>query len=395
MSRDEVRYLHGLLGIFLGAFRKVVRKRKANPLLVEVLPLGIGEEEWLRLAPLGRGPLIARWDLNIDPANGGAKGAKLYELNGCAVGGLHYASVCSEILHEHLSGRASGLRLPLALRDVWLRLLETHARKLERKSRNIAWLEDRTWESGITEGPSLVTLVKESGFEAKIGDPRELELRRGEICLHGQPLDIVYRNIELRDLLAIEAESGELSALREAVRRGMVLSPLDGDLDHKSLLEVWSSRRFAGLFTPRERAAFKRHIPWTRMIGERHTDGPNGKRVDLVEFVRRKREHLVIKPNRSCGGDGVLIGADTSVRKWERAIGAALSGREAQVVQERVPSAKLWTPVVRRGKVVLEEHCTTYGMVAAPKGVGILGRAAPFPVVNVSRGGGLLGVLLV
>ena len=37
--------------------------------------------------------------------------------------------------------------------------------------------------------------------------------------------------------------------LREAVRRGLVLSPAEGDLDHKSLLEVWSAPRFASLFS--------------------------------------------------------------------------------------------------------------------------------------------------
>jgi hypothetical protein len=103
----------------------------------------------------------------------------------------------------------------------------------------------------------------------------------------------------------------------------------------------------------------------------------------------------VIKPNRSCGGKGVLIGHDTRAAEWEQSIARALSGEEPAVVQSLVASARIGNPSVRGRRILVEQHYTTYGLFATDAGVAFLGRAAPFPVVNISKGGGLLGVLLV
>jgi hypothetical protein len=70
-----------------------------------------------------------------------------------------------------------------------------------------------------------------------------------------------------------------------------------------------------------------------------------------------------------------------------------LSGREPAVVQALVDSARIPSLTAPRRRLVREDLFTTYGLLASPDGLGFLGRAAPFPIVNVSRGGGLLGVL--
>ena len=38
-----------------------------------------------------------------------------------------------------------------------------------------------------------------------------------------------------------------------------------------------------------------------------------------------------------------------------------------------------------------DAHLSNFGLFASPTRLGILGRAAPFPIVNVSRGGGIMG----
>jgi hypothetical protein len=397
LSHADVAYLHGLCRTLLDAVKKTATARATDPEVRAILPLGPGEEEWLALTPADVGPVVGRFDMNVDPAKGGARTANLLELNGCAIGGIHYGPAASETVLDRVVplDREVRARMPAAMRDVWLDLCDEHARSIGRAAAShVVWLEDRDWDAGITEGPTLAAWLERTGRHGAVADPRELELRGDEIVLRGRPVDIIYRGIELRDLLLIEAETGPLHVLREAVRRNRVLSPLHGDLDHKSLLEVWTSPRFARLFTPAERRAFKKHVLWTRYLTERATEGPDGKSIDLPAYARKHRTKLVIKPNRACGGEGILVGRDTPQARWDKTIALALSGREPAIVQTYVRGAMIESPVVRGTRIHHEKHFTNYGLLASPTRLGILGRAAPFPVVNVSRGGGVMGVLL-
>jgi len=394
LQRADQAYLHRVCRVLMGAFERTAAARASDPLVREMLPLEPAEEEWLRLSPRRPGPVIGRFDLSIDPSRGGARAAKVLELNGCAVGGIYYGPATSETVLEqvHAVG-VRRLRPSVAMSEVWLDMCRAHARRLGRRGLSIVWLEDRDWEAGITEGPTLTQRLERLGSPARVCDPRELSIRRGELYVRRRRVDVVYRGIELRDLLLIEEDTGPLLVLREAVRRGLVLSPIEGDLDHKSLLEIWSSARFARRFSAAERAVFRRHVPWTRLLGERFTDGPDGRRIDLVAHAQRSRARLVLKPNRTCGGEGILIGRETPASTWERAIARALRGEQPAVVQTWVPGPTVRSPVLRGGRVELQRFYTNFGLMASARQLGVLGRAAPFPVVNVSRGGGVLGVL--
>ena len=50
-----------------------------------------------------------------------------------------------------------------------------------------------------------------------------------------------------------------------------------------------------------------------------------GKRINLLEFIRRNRTCLVLKPNDDYGGHGIYFGAQLDEREWESAIERALS----------------------------------------------------------------------
>lgn len=399
VSKADLAYLHRLVLVLYSAVYKTAEARRTDPAVREILPLAPREEEWLDLAPKERAPLIGRFDLNVDPARG-AKSAQLLEFNGCAIGGLHYGPAASATVLERVVplDPALSLAMPGSMTDAWLDHCRAHKKALGKKGDrlHIVWLEDRAWETGITEGPTLVAQLTREGHKAAVCDPRDLVAEGGEILHDGEPVDIVYRAIELRDLLAIEDETGPLVALREAVRQNRVLSPLQGDLDHKSILEIWSSKRFAKLFTPAERTLLRRHVLWTRLVSARRTDDPAGKDVDLPTYVKKAKAKLVLKPLRACGGEGILIGKDTAPRVWNKAVDASVDGTEPAIVQTYIKSATIDSPVVRggAGKVRHEKHFTTFGLYASPTTLGILGRAAPFPVVNVSRGGGILGVLI-
>ncbi|MFN0246481.1 MAG: hypothetical protein ACKV2T_06210 [Kofleriaceae bacterium] len=398
LGRADAKYLHELVLTLYTAVEKTAAARVVDPEVRAILPLEAREEAWLGLAPITAAPLIGRFDMNIDPRKGG-RSAQVLEFNGCAIGGLHYGPAASStILTRVASMGTTTLVMPGSMTDAWLDRCRAHKAALGREgdALHVVWLEDRAWETGITEGPTLVAYLNANGHRASVCDPRDLEIAGGEICHDGVPIDIAYRAIELRDLLAIEDESGveSLAVMREAVKRNLVLSPLAGDLDHKSLLEIWSSKKFARLFSPSERKLLKRHVLWTRLVTDRRTDDMNGRDVDLGTFVRTNKNKLVLKPIRACGGEGILIGKDTPHRVWERAVKRSLANKDLAVAQQYIKGATIDSPVIRGTRIHHEKHFTNFGLFASDQTLGMLGRAAPFPVVNVSRGGGVLAVLL-
>ena len=398
LAKADRKYLHDLVLALYSAVQQTAAARRTDPEVRAILPLDTREEAWLELAPLATAPLIGRFDMNIDPTKG-ARSAQVLEFNGCAIGGLHYGPAASATILARVAQLGTAkLTMPGSMTDAWLDRCRAHKAALGRTgdSLHVVWLEDRAWETGITEGPTLVDQLVRAGHRAAVCDPRDLEMVGDEICHRGVPIDIAYRAIELRDLLAIEDESGvaSLEVMREAVRRNLVLSPLTGDLDHKSLLEIWSSKKFAHLFSRTQRTLLARHVLWTRLVTDRRTDDPNGRDVELGKFVRTNKAKLVLKPLRACGGEGILIGKDTPHRVWERAVKRSLSGKELAVAQQYIKGATLESPVVRGTRIVHEKHFTNFGLFASETTLGVLGRAAPFPVVNVSRGGGVLAVLL-
>jgi len=73
-------------------------------------------------------------------------------------------------------------------------------------------------------------------------------------------------------------------------------------------------------------------VLWTRRLSDRRTTLPDGEVGDLLEYTRRSQEILVLKPNRSYGGDRVLLGHLLAAGEWEGAVEEAVSGEEGWVV---------------------------------------------------------------
>jgi hypothetical protein len=118
----------------------------------------------------------------------------------------------------------------------------------------------------------------------------------------------------------------------------------------------------------------------------------------LLEYVRHDQELLVLKPNRSYGGDRVLLGPSTPAAAWEAALQQALLDAEQGehwVVQRlaRIPVGEF--PVIGLdGLVSMEPFYTVMGLAPTKYGLSILGRASQKQVVNVAQRGGLCSVLV-
>ena len=397
----HVRYLARLCREIIAIVQQIVPLYLDTPSLREALPLLPREDEWLRdcwhPTHESRQPIIYRLDADMPLASPrAAQSARFFESNSVAVGGMFYAPVAESIIAGvtlHATAGIPDLQPNEDTRLIILRELASHARALGRRGLTVAMIEDKSWDVGTTELPSLVRFFRHQGLRAYVADPRELSLRRGEVRYRGRVIDIAYRNVELRDLIELEDRGARLPALRELFKRNQIISSLSGEFDHKSLLEVFTDDRFHALFTSRQRALLARHIPWTRLIYERNTTDRTGRKIDLPRVTARNREQLVIKPNRHCGGEGVAIGLEMTQGRWERLVNKALRESREWVVQEWIDNKVKRLPwyMGRKGFQPVPMY-TAYGFISTAHGFGMVGRACRERVVNIASGGALLSV---
>lgn len=128
---------------------------------------------------------------------------------------------------------------------------------------------------------------------------------------------------------------------------GLDTTPVQGALDHGCLLVGTQTSTFLhskltmGLLsegrpwmTEGDRRLVERYLPWTRILSERRTDR-EGQQVDLLPFVLKNRELLVLKAALGESGQQVIIGHEADQAAWESAVGEAVQGRTS-VVQEFV-----------------------------------------------------------
>ncbi len=178
-------------------------------------------------------------------------------------------------------------------------------------------------------------------------------------------------------------------------KRNQVVSSMAGDFDHKSTFELLTDSRFSQYFTPSERQILRRHVLWTRVLRERKTTDPTGDEVDLPEFTRMNRDQLVIKPNRSYGGDRVMIGPSVAEAEWNNALDQALLEPGEWVVQRLARITAYEFPVVQPDQSIsVQPFYMVVGFAPTKYGTSILGRASQRQVVNVAQRGGMCAVMV-
>jgi len=237
----------------------------------------------------------------------------------------------------------------------------------------------------LTEFEMFQRLFREQGLRAIICAPEDLSYRRGRLRCGDVAIDVVYRRVLLSELLARPSDA---KALLEAYVAGdvTVVNSLRAKLLHKKMsFALLSDDRYAALYTPAQRRAIKKHVPWTRKVREGHTTY-DGKTVDLAEFILRAKDRLVLKPNDEYGGKGVVLGWTVERHEWEQTLLTALTA--SFVVQEKVPVPREPFPVLldRMHFLDLAVDCDPYlfwGSVG-----GQLTRLSSSALLNVTAGAG-------
>jgi glutathionylspermidine synthase len=256
----------------------------------------------------------------------------------------------------------------------------------QRKTPRIAILD---WREVPTFSEFVITAeyLRTQGLECVIADPREVEYRDGKLFAEGLHVDLIYKRVLITELI----ERGGLDhPVVRAVRDRAVcmVNPFRCKILHKKAsLAVLSDERNADMFTAAEQAAIHAHIPWTRVVEERHT-GFAGADVDLIPFLAENRERMVLKPNDDYGGTGIVLGWEVSPSDWESAITNAIA--EPYIVQERITLPTEPYPALVDGNVLVSDRIldTAPFVFHGAYMDGCLTRLSSDPLVNVTAGSG-------
>ena len=405
---DQVAYCHVVSLALLNALKRLPDLYIQDFGVREVVPLTPDEEKWLwdTWGPSHRenNPVFGRLDAMIDFTSPMWKDSlNFVEPNLNGVGGIHFVPNCEQLVADVvlpvLHQAAPDLQLELGhdLREMFIQEVADHLEAIGRPGGTICFVDPKYSSDGPGELLALIEYYREThGIEIVYADPSELYVKKGEVWYEDTRVDVAYRDYEVRELIELE-KSGVLDTkpLRILFRENRVISSMAGDFDHKSCWEILTDPQFTQkYFSADDRHYFRRHVLWTRLLRDRRTTDPEGQPIDLLEWTRRNQDLLVVKPNRSYGGDRVIIGPSVSEGEWHKAIQDALGG-ESFVVQRLARISVSEFPVVQPdGQVSIEPFYTVVGLAPTKYGVAILGRASQKQVVNVAQRGGLCAVMI-
>jgi hypothetical protein len=405
---DQLSYLHYVSLTIQNALKRMAELYFQDFAVREVLRVPAEEEAWLLecWGPSQRenNPIFGRLDAVIDFTSPMWKNSlKFMEPNMSGIGGLYLVPTSERVIAEtvlpRLKEQDPDLNLEMApdIRELLMQAIREHLEAIGRPARNICFVEAKYAGSGIDEQEDLARYFHEQyGLKIMHADPRELTLDGDEVTYGGDVVDLVYRDYSVGDLLLLARQGVDVRAMRALLKQNRVISCIAAELDQKSCWEVLTDPRITERhFSSDERQIFRRHVLWTRIVSDRKTTTPDGRERDLLEFARRERETLVLKPNRAYGGEGVLIGSAATQAEWDAGIDAALADSTRWVVQQLATIPVSEFPVVGPdGRVHTEPFHVVMGFAPTQYGVAILGRASQKQVVNVAQRGGMCVVFI-
>jgi hypothetical protein len=405
---DQLAYIHFVSLTILNALKRLPELYMQDFAVRDVLRLTPEEEKWLWdcWGPSQRdaNPVFGRLDAMIDFTSPMWKDSlRFVEPNLSCIGGLHLVPTCEHIVADVilpvLREYDAGLRLEIGkdLRELLMQEVLDQLEAVGRPARNVCFVEPKYAGSGPDEQEALARYFHDRyGMQVLHADPKELTLEKGEVYYEGTRIDLAYRDYPVSDLIDLRREGVDVEPMRVLFAQNRMISSITAELDQKSCWEVLTDPQFTQkYYSADERQVFRRHILWTRIVSDRRTLLPDGQAGDLLPYVRREQELLVLKPNRAYGGEGVLIGHTLARAEWEAAVERALADRERWVVQQLAGIPVSEFPVVAPdGKIQMEPFYLVMGFAPSKYGLAILGRASQKQVVNVAQRGGMCAVML-
>jgi len=349
------------------------------------------EEERLARLPVayGRASTASRLDAFLLPDS-----LKFAEYNGESPAGAGYAETLAEIFRElpAMAKFAANWEIhsyPLSaklLDALMMSYVDWGGSASPPQIAIVDWAGVPTW----SEFEILQARFERMGVPTLIADPTELRYDGQKLSAHGKKIDLVYRRVLINDIVA---KPKECEALVKAYTANAVCvaNTFRCKIPHvKAFFAVLTDEQNGALFSHDERELIRRHIPWTRIVADVKTSH-YGQPVELLAYISKERENLVLKPSDEYGGSGVTLGWETSESSWDAAIARALSAKDgAWIVQERIPIRREVFPYIANvGKVDYRDMLVDFApYIFRGKVCGFLTRLSATGLANVTSGGG-------
>jgi uncharacterized circularly permuted ATP-grasp superfamily protein len=255
----------------------------------------------------------------------------------------------------------------------------------------VDWREVPTW----SEFEILQERFEKMGIPVVLADPKELEFDGRRLVARGKPVDLLYRRVLINDIVA---RPKECEALVKAYAAGAVCAANNFrcKIPHvKAFFAVLTDEKNARFFSAEERETIRQHVPWTRVVTDVNTEH-DGQPIELLEYIRKNRRNLVMKPSDEYGGKGVMLGWEVEKKEWESAMEKALPGGKLHkahgswIVQERIPMRRDVFPHIGKGnKVEFRDMLVDFApYLFRGKVAGYLTRLSSTGLANVTSGGG-------
>jgi len=406
---DQLGYTHYVSETIINCIKRLPDLYLTVPRVRSILQLTPVEDEWLAGCwnPSHReaNPIYSRLDAVVDYSTAIWKDTlKFLEPNLSGIGGLHLGPTSDRILADvvvpALLAQDERIRLQIVtdIRELLLQDLLEHLEAVGRPNGQLVLVDPKYEAEGPDEPDALAQYYRERhGISVLHADPSELRLRGDEVYYDDARVDVIYRDYSVLDLVELAEQGVDVAPMRTLFRQNRVVSSIAAELDQKSCWEIFTDEELCERFlSVEEWQIMRRHVLWTRLVGERTTTTAIGQRVDLPEYMHRERESLVLKPNRSYGGQDVVVGAITGQGDWDSAIDAALGNtQDRSVVQQlaHIP-VKSFHVLDDRGALHVEPFYVVMGFAPSRYGVALVARASQKYVVNVAQRGGLCAVMV-
>lgn len=390
IDRESYEYLRVVCDDLLAAFRTAGELALTDRTFRAQFRLNDWEETLLESAPrLAVTSPLSRLDAFIDPADGVPR---ITEYNGETPAGTAYCDALSELFLAMPAMRVFARdwvvqSLP-ARNHLFNTLLETWHRF--RGVRTIPSIAIVDWHDVPTVSEFVLSrdYFQSMGAECIITTPDALSYEHGKLVdASGVTIDLIYKRVLIHELIE---ECGLEHPMVRAVVDGAVcmVNPFScKPLHKKASLAVLSDERNAALFDAATLEVIENHVPWTRVVEERHTRFGSDS-VDLVPWIGEHQEDLVLKPNDDYGGAGIVLGWEVDRSAWEIAVTRALT--EPYIVQRRIALPSEPFAAMIDGSLAFDSRIVD----SAPfcwDGAwtdGMLCRISTSTLVNVTAGGG-------
>jgi hypothetical protein len=243
-----------------------------------------------------------------------------------------------------------------------------------------------------------LALLKEyflrEGYQTDVVTPEQLDYKNGVLVKGDLKIDLIYRRAQVEEFLVRFDLTHPLVRAYQDRAVCMVNSFRAELAQKKALFDLLTDESITAKFPLLERKAIKEFIPWTRVVSQRKTTH-GGQTIDLLDFIQRNREKLIMKPNSSGGDLHSYNGWETDDTGWERALRTAL--RTPYVVQAKVDPVIAVFPVSTYGGMEMREMrvdthplaylgkvqgCSTWLSAAAPSSFSTISGMAPTYVLE-------------